>query len=193
MLAQVIEVLFPGVPYTSSDGTWKNLILDGGNIVKPVDEVYELELYKLTNADAIKKFREERNTLLDQSDKYVTPDYPHLLEKDIQDWKEYRQHLRDLPGMSSPDLDEDGNLVGVEWPTFEGIEVKVTPPSKTELLTTKTELKADLSETKSELKADLQTTRTELAEAKTDLEEKTYQIISLEARLAALEQKFISN
>jgi hypothetical protein len=44
-----------------------------------------------------------------------------------------------------------------------------------------------------EIYQELQTTQTELADAKTDLEEKTYQIISLEARLAALEQKFISN
>ena len=116
MLAQVIEVLFPGVPYTSSDGTWKNLILDGGNIVKPVDEVYELELYKLTNAEAIKKFREERNTLLDKSDKYVTPDYPHRIELNIRNWKDYRQALRDLPMTARPILDEDGNLTGVEWP-----------------------------------------------------------------------------
>jgi len=58
---------------------------------------------------------------------------------------------------------------------------------KADLQTTKSELKADLQTTKE----DLQTTLTELADAKTDLEEKTYQIISLEARLAALEQKNI--
>ena len=33
-----------------------------------------------------------------------------------KNWKRYRQLLRDLPGMSSPDLDADGNLTGVEWP-----------------------------------------------------------------------------
>ena len=66
------------------------------------------------------------------------------------------------------------------------------------LQTTKSVLEADLQTTKTELKADLQTTKedlqttlTELADAKTDLEEKTYQIISLEARMAALEQKNI--
>ena len=115
MLAQVMEVLFPGVPYTS-DGTWESVILDGGNIVKPVDQVYEVELYKVANADAIKKFREERNVLLDKSDKYMTLDYPHLLEKDIQNWKDYRRALRDLPMTARPTLDADGNLTGVEWP-----------------------------------------------------------------------------
>jgi hypothetical protein len=46
----------------------------------------------------------------------MTSDYPHLLEKDIQDWKEYRRALRDLPTTARPTLDEDGNLTGVEWP-----------------------------------------------------------------------------
>ena len=64
----------------------------------------------------LRKLREERNDLLEKSDKYMIPDYPHGLEIDIQNWKRYRQHLRDLPGMSSPDLDEDGKLTGVEWP-----------------------------------------------------------------------------
>jgi hypothetical protein len=46
---------------------------------------------------------------------YVNRFHPINDEKREQ-WLFYRQHLRDLPGMSSPDLDEDGNLVGVEWP-----------------------------------------------------------------------------
>ena len=64
----------------------------------------------------LRKLREERNVLLEKSDKYMIPDYPHGLEIDIQNWKRYRQLLRDLPAMSSPDLDEDGKLTGVEWP-----------------------------------------------------------------------------
>jgi hypothetical protein len=116
MLSQVLENIFPGVPYTSSDGTWKNLIFDDTNLAKPDDETYEYALYKLTNVEAIKKFREERNALLDKSDKYLTPDYPHWLELDIQNWKDYRQGLRYLPHTARPTLDEDGKLTGVEWP-----------------------------------------------------------------------------
>jgi hypothetical protein len=115
MLSQVLEQMFPGEPYTSDGTTWDSVVFE--NVVKPVDNtLYEYTLDKLTNADAIKKFREERNTLLNDSDKYMTSDYPHLLEKDIQDWKEYRRALRDLPMTARPTLDEDGNLTGVEWP-----------------------------------------------------------------------------
>lgn len=82
LLAQVMEVIFPGVPYTSLDGTWKNIVFDDANLaaLKVLPETYENALYELQNAEAIQKFREERNALLAQSDKYVTKDYPHRLE-----------------------------------------------------------------------------------------------------------------
>ena len=114
MLTQVLEQMFPGEPYTSDGTTWESVVFE--NIAKPGDEAYEYTLYKLQNADAIKKLREERNLLLDKSDKYVTPDYPHRLELDIQNWTDYRRALRDLPIAARPTLDEDGNLTGVEWP-----------------------------------------------------------------------------
>jgi hypothetical protein len=81
-----------------------------------LEEIAAMEAERQRKADAKEKLRKARNTLLDASDKYVTPDYPHHTEEKRKKWFFYRQHLRDLPGMSSPDLDEDGNLVGVEWP-----------------------------------------------------------------------------
>jgi|TARA_B110000285_G_C15031529_1_gene567037 hypothetical protein len=118
MLTQVLEQMFPGEPYTSDGTTWESVVFE--NLAKPDDEAYEYTLYKLTNVEAIKQFREERNALLDKSDKYMTSDYPHNLVKDIQDWKDYRQALRDLPITARPTLDEDGKLTGVEWPVIPG-------------------------------------------------------------------------
>jgi hypothetical protein len=34
-----------------------------------------------------------------------------------QAWIDYSQALRDLPANSTPALDENGNLTGVNWPT----------------------------------------------------------------------------
>jgi hypothetical protein len=116
MLTQVLENMFPGEPYTSDGSTWDSVVFE--NVAKPDGNTfYEYTLYKLTNVDAIKKFREERNLLLDQSDKYVSRDYPHHFELDIQNWIDYRQALRNLPTTARPTLDEDGNLKDVEWPT----------------------------------------------------------------------------
>ena len=118
MLAQVLENMYPGVAYTSSDDTWENVVFEDPAILKPSDTFYEYTLYKLTNTGALAKFREERDTLLDKSDKYVTRDYPHRFELDIQNWLKYRRALRDLPATARPTLDEDGNLLGVDWPTI---------------------------------------------------------------------------
>jgi hypothetical protein len=105
------------MPYTSDGTTWKSVVFEDPTVsILDTDERYEYALYRLTNVEAIKQFREERNALLDKSDKYVTPDYPHRLELDIQNWKDYRQALRHLPGTAKPTLDEDGNLKDVVWP-----------------------------------------------------------------------------
>jgi hypothetical protein len=120
MLTQVLENMFPGEPYTSDGTTWDSVVFE--NVAKPDGNTfYEYTLYKLTYTEetrilAFDKLREERNALLDQSDKYLTPDYPHRLELDIQNWKDYRRALRDLPTTARPTLDEDGNLKDVEWP-----------------------------------------------------------------------------
>lgn len=45
----------------------------------------------------LKSLRHKRNTLLDQSDKYVTVDFPHATPEKKQEWLDYRQALRDLP------------------------------------------------------------------------------------------------
>ena len=41
--------------------------------------------------------RSKRNFLLDQSDKYMTVDYPHPTPEKKQEWLDYRQALRDIP------------------------------------------------------------------------------------------------
>ena len=128
------------------------------------EEIAAQKVIEQRKVDAMTKLRSERDALFPSTDKYVMWDYP-IKDETRKNWKRYRQLLRDLPGMSSPDLDEDGKLIGVEWPTFEGIEVKVTPPSAHEkdLETTRIDLatlQATLEATKTELKADLSETKT---------------------------------
>ena len=41
--------------------------------------------------------RKKRDTLLDQTDKYIVADYPHPTEETKQAWLDYRQALRDFP------------------------------------------------------------------------------------------------
>ena len=73
-------------------------------------EIEEANARQKRYEDAMEKLISQRDALMDASN-----------EHEGGDWDKYRQHLKDLPAMviNIPmpiDLDEDGNLVGVEWP-----------------------------------------------------------------------------
>jgi len=53
-----------------------------------------------------------RNKKLTESDWRASRDLPEM----SQEWKDYRQALRDLPSNSNPTLSDNGELLGVEWP-----------------------------------------------------------------------------
>ena len=161
---------------------------DSGNVIVQLNEENKNKINEYVQQFNLIQLRIKRDARLQKCDWTQTNDIG--LENE-EEWLAYRQALRDLPVNS----EDPTNPVWPEQPQVKIVQGKNT---RTELSDIKTELKADLQTTKSVLEADLQTTKedlqttlTELAETKTDLEEKTYQIISLEARMAALEQKNI--
>jgi hypothetical protein len=66
---------------------------------------------------AMDQLRMQRDSLLMQSDWRMNEDYPYA---DKEQWKTYRQALRDLPANASPTLDDNGMLTNVTWPTEPG-------------------------------------------------------------------------
>lgn len=60
---------------------------------------YDNGNYILVNNQEVllSRLREQRNILLDKTDKYIVADFPHATEEARQAWLEYRQALRDLP------------------------------------------------------------------------------------------------
>jgi hypothetical protein len=180
-------------------GTIERLFFEISNTCIPYNENLSLEQYYATptpenkkislasfieriHAEDMKTLRMERNKRLTETDWTQTNDV--RLEND-EEWVAYRSLLRDLPANT-----EDPTKP--EWP--EPPQVKVVP-GKTKL----EKIQAELTETKNALDDERtlhETTRAELTETKsaleTDLEEKTYQIISLEARMQALEQKILA-
>lgn len=76
---------------------------------------YENGSYILVNNEEVllSKLRENRDILLDKSDKYTTPDFPHSSEEVKQAWLDYRQALRDLPANTT----DPENPVWPEAPT----------------------------------------------------------------------------
>jgi len=61
--------------------------------------------------------RYEWDKLLLKTDKYSIPDWPHSSDTKKQEWLAYRQALRDLPSNQTPQLDSDGMLTNVTWPS----------------------------------------------------------------------------
>ena len=64
-----------------------------GSIIFNRDTEKENEL----KIEELNQLRTKRNTFLDESDKYVTVDFPHPTPEARQAWLDYRQALRDLP------------------------------------------------------------------------------------------------
>ena len=91
---------------------WDTLILDD----KPPKEEFEAKLQELIDAQPLKKLRAERDTILSQTDKYATIDYPHGSEAAKQAWLDYRQALRDLPANTDPSNPTWPIAPGAEFP-----------------------------------------------------------------------------
>jgi hypothetical protein len=67
-----------------------------------------------TRDEILIRLRYERNQLLAQSDWMAVSDRT-MTQAQI----DYRQALRDLPETADPQLDEQGNLTNVTWPSYE--------------------------------------------------------------------------
>ena len=82
--------------------TWTDL--EGAELETAWDDFIKNEPFKL--------LRDERNQLLSRTDWWASSDLTMTQEQ-----KDYRKALRDLPSTASPELDEAGQLTGVDWPT----------------------------------------------------------------------------
>ena len=146
------------------------IILIGDVLKENLKQTVILEGDKLLEHDRMMKLYEEsyenirnqRNTLLTQTDKYLILDFPIDSHHKSQ-WLEYRERLRIFPETCRPVYEETGELISVEWPT---------PPSNIVPISYAHE-------------KDLQTTRTQL-------EVTTLKLLNTEARLGMIEQTMTS-
>ena len=80
---------------------------------QPSDDAIQAKLTELRAAEPMRLLREERNIKLSETDWMSFSDSPTMTDE----WKTYRQALRDLPSVAEPKLDENGQLTNVTWPT----------------------------------------------------------------------------
>ena len=108
MRHEAVNKLYPNVHNQVNDKAYD---VNGNEIVVDEDAITK-EVSKLLAEIPMKRLREERNQKLSETDWRANSD---VVMSD--DWKTYRQALRDLPSTASPNLDENGQLTNVTWPT----------------------------------------------------------------------------
>jgi hypothetical protein len=85
---------------------------ESSNEDKPSEAQIQAKIAELKAAEPMRLLRIQRNHLLAQTDWRFRSDLTPS-----QAWIDYCQALRDLPANSTPALDENGQLTGVNWPT----------------------------------------------------------------------------
>ena len=110
-IGQALRNLRPGAQFylKGEKLTW----LDTEQTEPTLDEI-NAKIVELKSAEPMRLLREERNRKLAETDWKDLPSYPG---NDQEEWRTYRQSLRDLPSSASPELDENGQLSNVTWPT----------------------------------------------------------------------------
>lgn len=97
----------------NADGTTTFFDVNGNRIDKP--EEWDSKIAELQAAEPMRQLRMQRTAILAESDWMANSDVVMTDE-----WRAYRQALRDLPETQTPALDDNGNLINVEWPTPPG-------------------------------------------------------------------------
>ena len=117
-ISDVITVLRPDSSWNLTGTEYSGLEWLDSSTTKPTETEINNKISELDSLEAMRLLREERNILLSKTDWMVT----RSTETGVaipNDWKTYRQALRDLPASSSPQLDSyyDLDLTSVTWPT----------------------------------------------------------------------------
>ena len=88
--------------------TWEFIELEDG-VEKPPKDEFNDKVSNFMKTISALTLRKRRNRFLDETDKYMTIDYPHASDEVRQAWLDYRQALRDLPANTEDPKDP-------EWP-----------------------------------------------------------------------------
>ena len=113
----IISIIRPGSEFTITGNSYSKIVWKDTTQTKPTEEEIISKINELNTTLGWEILRIERNNLLKETDKYMVIDYPNLSESKLNEWKTYRQLLRDLPLNTKPSVNEDCELINVSWPT----------------------------------------------------------------------------
>ena len=117
-ISDAIHSLRPVATWNLTGSEYSGLEWLDSSQTKPTETEINNKITELDSAEAMRLLREVRNQLLSETDWMIVKSTETGVAMS-NDWKTYRQALRDLPASSSPSLDEYYNLdlISVTWPT----------------------------------------------------------------------------
>ena len=86
---------------------------EGHESEKPTWDEFEAEYDKQEALFAMELTRKERDKQLKETDWMSFSDLPEMAEE----WKTYRQALRDVPNNNTPAFNENEDIINVTWPS----------------------------------------------------------------------------
>ena len=113
-ISDAIHSLRPVASWELTGSEYSGLEWLDSNTTKPTETEINNKISELDAAEAMRLLRLERNSRIAETDWRASSDLTLS-----NDWKTYRQALRDLPASASPSLDSNGDLdlTSVTWPT----------------------------------------------------------------------------
>ena len=114
-IGKAISRLVPGARFDVVGNSLEGIHWLDSNKIRPSDSDIMAEMQKAEDALPMKRLREERDKKLAETDWWTLRASDGVAM--TQEQKDYRQALRDLPSTASPQLDENGQLSNVTWPT----------------------------------------------------------------------------
>lgn len=117
-IIDVLPLLKPNCEYSINGTDYSGLVWLDNSEKQPTEKEINDKITELDNAEAMKLLRDERNQLISESDWMVVVSQETGVAIS-NEWKAYRQALRDLPATATPKLDTnfDLDLSSVTWPT----------------------------------------------------------------------------
>ena len=117
-ISDAIHSLRPVATWNLTGSEYSGLEWLDSSQTKPTETEINNKITELDSAEAMRLLREVRNQLLSETDWMIVKSTETGVAMS-NDWKTYRQALRDLPANSSPTLDSeyDLNFSSVTWPT----------------------------------------------------------------------------
>ena len=113
-ISDALLQLKPGAEWSVNGNTYEGINWLDKTQTKPTEDEVNKKIDELKAAEPMNLLREERDRLITLTDWRASSD---LTMSD--EWKTYRQSLRDLPASADPKLDSEGllDMTSVTWPS----------------------------------------------------------------------------